>query len=341
MMVETIPVSKSKPKMNWKKLAHMSLSGHRLNIEESLAILQCDDDEVLSVLDAAFTIRKQYFGKKVKLNMIINAKCGHCPEDCGYCSQSKVSKSDINKYTLLDKDIIVEGARKAMERKAGTYCIVASGRGPTHHELDHVIDAVTEIKKTMPLKICACLGILKDNQAERLKAAGVDRYNHNINTNASHFSKITNTHTYEDRIDTIKKSKSAGISPCSGVIVGMGESDEEIVDMAYALRELDADSIPVNFLNPINGTPLEGRHDLTPLKCLKILCLFRFICHDKEIRASGGREMHLRSLQSMALYAANSIFIGDYLTTEGQEDKDDYKLIEDIGFEIETADELN
>ena len=177
--------------------------------------------------------------------------------------------------------------------------------------------------------------ILKDGQADRLKEAGVDRYNHNINTSASHFDRITTTHTYDDRIDTITKAKDAGMSPCSGIIVGMGETDEEIVEMAYSLRDLGADSIPVNFLNPINGTPLEGRRTVTPHKCLKVLSLFRFICPDKEIRASGGREISLRSLQSLALYPANSIFIGDYLTTKGQESEEDYRMIEDLGFEID------
>ena len=319
----------------WYDLAEKSLSGKRIERTESLSVIQADDNDLLSLLGAAFVIRKNFYGTKVKLNMIINAKCGHCPEDCGYCSQSIVSKSNINRHTLLDKETIVKGAKSALEKQAGTYCIVASGRGPTNKELDHVIEAVKEIKETMPLKICACLGILKDKQAEKLKAAGVDRYNHNINTSANHFDSITKTHSYDDRVNTVNKSKSAGISPCSGVIIGMGESDEEIINMAYALRELDADSIPINFLNPIKGTPLEKLHELTPIKCLKVLCLFRFVCPGKEIRASGGRELNLRSLQPFALYPANSIFIGDYLTTDGQEAARDHKMIEDLGFEIE------
>ena len=278
---------------------------------------------------------KRFFGKKVKLNLLINAKSGLCPEDCGYCSQAFGSGSNIDKYSMLEKDVLLAGARKAMERKAGTYCIVASGRGPTNKELEKVIDAVKEIKSTMPLKICACLGILKEGQAERLKEAGVDRYNHNINTSWSNFSNITTTHTYDDRINTVESAKCAGISPCSGVIIGMGESNEEIVQMAIDLRKIDADSIPVNFLNPIKGTPLENKKELTPQKCLKVLSLFRFVCPTKEIRASGGRELNLRSLQALALYPANSIFIGDYLTTQGQEPSEDYKMIADLGFEIE------
>jgi len=320
---------------NWEALADKALRGERISAEEGLSVLRADDDELLAVMHAAFRVRKHYFGKKVKLNMIINAKSGLCPEDCGYCSQSIVSKAPVAKYPLLEKEVIVYGARKAMEFKAGTYCIVASGRGPTERELDQVIEAVKEIKSTMPMKICACLGILNEEQARRLKEAGVDRYNHNLNTSRTNYANITTTHTYDDRVNTVEKVKASGISPCSGCIIGMGETDEEIVDMAFALRELDADSIPVNFLNPIPGTPLEHRNDLDPRKCLKVLALFRFVNPTKEIRISGGREIHLRSMQALGLYAANSIFVGDYLTTEGQEATADHQMIEDMGFEIE------
>jgi biotin synthase len=320
---------------NWNELADKSLRGELLTLEESLHILQASDDELLAVLQAAFKIRKHYYGKKVKLNLILNAKSGLCPEDCGYCSQSIISKAPIEKYPLLEKDTLVDGARKAMELKVGTYCIVASGRGPTTRELDQVIEAVKEIKSTMPMKICTCLGILSAEQADRLKAAGVDRYNHNLNTSKDNFANITTTHTYDDRVNTVENVKSSGISPCSGAIIGMGETDQEIVEIAYALRELDADSIPINFLNPIAGTPLENRRDLNPRKCLKVLALMRFINPSKEIRVAGGREVNLRSLQPMTLYAANSLFVGDYLTTSGQEATEDHKLIEDMGFEIE------
>ena len=286
---------------NWEALADKALRGERISAEEGLSVLRADDDELLAVMHAAFRVRKHYFGKKVKLNMIINAKSGLCPEDCGYCSQSIVSKAPVAKYPLLEKEVIVDGARKAMEFKAGTYCIVASGRGPTERELDQVIEAVKEIKSTMPMKICACLGILNEEQARRLKEAGVDRYNHNLNTSRTNYANITTTHTYDDRVNTVEKVKASGISPCSGCIIGMGETDEEIVDMAFALRELDADSIPVNFLNPIPGTPLEHRNDLDPRKCLKVLALFRFVNPTKEIRISGGREIHLRSMQALGL----------------------------------------
>lgn len=320
---------------DWTTFARKAINNELLTREEALSVLQANNDELLQLMDAAFQVRKHFFGKKVKLNMILNAKSGLCPEDCGYCSQSIVSTAPVPKYTMLDKETLLAGAREAMNRKAGTYCIVASGRGPTEKELGQVIDAVREIRETMPLKICACLGILSDEQASRLQDAGVHRYNHNLNTSRSNYVSITTTHSYDQRVETVDTVKRAGMSPCSGVIIGMGESDEEIVEMAMALRELDADSIPVNFLNAIPGTPLEGYGRTPALKALKVLALFRFLCPAKEIRVAGGREVNLRSLQPFALYTANSLFVGDYLTTPGQEITSDHQMIEDLGFEIE------
>lgn len=321
--------------LEWSHLAGKALNGERITMEEGLAVLEASDDELLPLMHAAFQVRKHYYGKMVKLNMIINGKSGLCPEDCGYCSQSIVSTAPVKKYSLLDKETLLAGAQEAMARKAGTYCIVASGKGPTDKELDQVVEAVREIRETMPLKICACLGILKDGQAHRLAEAGVHRYNHNLNTSRNNYPSITTTHTYDQRIETVEQVKSYGMSPCSGVIIGMGETHQEIVEMAYALRDLDADSIPVNFLNAIPGTPLQDAGRTPAMKALKVLALFRFICPSKEIRVAGGREVNLRSLQPLALYAANSIFVGDYLTTVGQDISADHQIIEDMGFEIE------
>ncbi|MCM3143646.1 biotin synthase BioB [Brevibacillus sp. MER 51] len=321
--------------LDWKEYAHKAIAKEEFTQEEAMKVLQAPDDELLLVMNEAFRVRKHFFGKKVKLNMIINAKSGLCPEDCGYCSQSIVSNAPVSKYTMLDKETLLAGAREAINRKAGTYCIVASGRGPTEKELGQVIEAVKEIRETMPLKICACLGILSDEQATRLKDSGVHRYNHNLNTSRNHYEAITTTHTYDQRVQTVDTVKRAGMSPCAGVIIGMGESDKEIVEMAFALRNLDADSIPINFLNAIPGTPLEEKGRTPAMKALRVLALFRFICPDKEIRVAGGREVNLRTLQPLSLYAANSLFVGDYLTTPGQEITTDHQMIEDLGFEIE------
>ncbi|MBM7702769.1 biotin synthase BioB [Metabacillus iocasae] len=328
-------MSNVQTKVDWKELAQGVINGHVTTSEEALSIIQASDKEVLEIMNAAYLIRHHHYGKKVKLNMIINTKSGLCPEDCGYCSQSIVSEAPIDKYAWLTQEKIVEGAFEAKRRKAGTYCIVASGRRPTNKEVEHVIGAVKEISEKTDLKICACLGFLNDDQATRLKEAGVHRYNHNLNTHADNYDNICSTHGYDDRVDTVQKSKQAGMSPCSGAIFGMGETDEQAVDVAVQLRELDADSIPCNFLVSVKGTPLEGKQELTPMKCLKILAMMRFVNPTKEIRISGGREMNLSSLQPLGLFAANSIFVGDYLTTQGQEPTADWKMIEDLGFEIE------
>lgn len=321
--------------MDWLTLANEVVNGKEINEEEALNILNSDDDELLSLLHGAFTIRKHYYGKKVKLNMIINTKSGLCPENCGYCSQSSISAAPIEKYRMMDRESILAGAERAYNLKVGTYCIVASGRGPSEKELDTVVSAVKDIKDQYGLKVCACLGLLKPNQASRLKEAGVDRYNHNINTSKEHHESITTSHTYDNRVETIEAVKASGISPCSGVIIGMRETKKDVVNMAYSLKALDADSIPVNFLHAIDGTPLEGTDDLDPRYCLKVLALFRYINPTKEIRISGGREVNLRSLQPLGLYAANSIFVGDYLTTKGQESTSDHEMLKDLGFEVE------
>lgn len=322
------------------ELAERVLDGGEVTEKEALSILECPDDDVLLLMHAAFQIRKRYYGKKVKLNMIMNAKSGLCPENCGYCSQSSISKAPIDSYRMIDKTTLLEGAKRAHDLNIGTYCIVASGRGPSNREVDQVVDAVKEIKETYGLKICACLGLLKPGQAERLKEAGVDRYNHNINTSKTNHSNITTSHTYDDRVNTVETAKKSGMSPCSGVIVGMKETKQDVVDMAKSLKALDADSIPVNFLHAIDGTPLEGVNELNPLYCLKVLALFRFINPTKEIRISGGREVNLRSLQPLGLYAANSIFVGDYLTTAGQNETEDHKMLHDLGFEVESVEEM-
>src|SRR4051794_5999162 len=188
----------------WMELADSVLEGKEVSNEAALSILECPDDDVLLLMHAAFQIRKRYYGKKVKLNMIINTKSGLCPENCGYCSQSSISTAPIKKYRMIDKDTILKGAEQAFQLKVGTYCIVASGRGPSNNEVEQVVSAVKEIKDKYNLKVCACLGILKPDQALKLKQAGVDRYNHNLNTSENHHENITTSHSYQDRVNTVK-----------------------------------------------------------------------------------------------------------------------------------------
>lgn len=318
----------------WQDMATRVLNGEHLSEAEALSILRSSDDELLDLLGAAFRIRRRFFGKTVQLYLLMNAKSGLCPEDCSYCSQSKVATSDIPKYNFLKADRLMEGARLASERGSKTYCIVISARGPSDAEMRAVTEIVPRIKSEYDLDICACLGLLTPAQAAQLKACGVDRVNHNVNTGPDYYEKICSTHTYADRIQTLKAVRDAGMELCSGGIVGMGERDEDVVRMALELRALAVESIPVNFLNAIEGTPLEKSDQLNPRYCLKVLAMFRMVNPDREIRIAGGRELHLGSLQCLGLYAANSIFVGDYLTTQGQEPTADYKMIEEMGFEV-------
>jgi biotin synthase len=319
---------------HWATLADRVLAGTPIQREEALAILEAPDTQLLEVLSAAYRIRFKWFGNQVQLYFLMNAKSGLCQEDCGYCSQSKNSDAEIPKYNLLDRKQLMAGAQAAADRQAGTYCIVISGRSPTDRELRAVETLVPEIKSEYNLKICACLGLLDDQQAQRLKAAGVDRVNHNLNTSETFYEDICTTHTYQDRVDTLHAVRNSGMELCSGGIIGMGEDNSQVVDMAFELRDLNVQSIPLNFLNSIEGTALESVSELTPTYCLKALAMFRFVNPDRELRIAGGRELNLGSLQPLGLYPANSIFVGDYLTTKGQAPAADYQMIKDLGFEV-------
>ena len=319
---------------SWQQLADDVLAGDLITAEQALAVLECPDEELLDMLAAVYRVRRRWFGNEVQLYFLMNAKSGLCPEDCSYCSQSKVSEAEIPRYNLLSREKLLDGARLAAERKARTYCIVISARGPNEREMRAVTTIVPEIKQRYDLKICACLGLLTPDQAQELKACGVDRVNHNLNTSDAFYGEICSTHTFGDRLATLRAVRDAGMEMCSGGIIGMGERRQDVVDLAMTLRDLGVQSIPVNFLNPIEGTPLAGRGDLNPRYCLKVLAMFRLVNPDREIRIAGGRELHLGSMQALALYAANSIFVGDYLTTKGQPPAADYQMIRDFGFEI-------
>jgi biotin synthase len=308
--------------------------------EELLGVLDTADADVLDVVAAASRVRRRFFERRVKLNFLVNMKSGLCPEDCFYCSQRLGSTAEIMKYSWISSDEAVSNAHRAIAAGAKRVCLVASGRGPADRDIDRVSDTVGAIKDAAPqVEVCVCLGLLKPGQAERLREAGADAYNHNLNTSAENYADICTTHTFDDRVATVNDAKHAGLSPCSGAIFGMGESDEDVVGVALALRELDPDSVPVNFLIPFEGTPLGGRWDLTPQRCLRILAMFRFLFPDVEVRLAGGREIHLRSLQPLALHVVNSIFLGDYLTSEGQPGAEDLKMIADAGFVVESAEE--
>lgn len=327
----TLPVAAS---THWQSLAAKVLEGYEISKPEALAILESSDEQLMEIVGAASEIRRKHFGKTVQLYFLMNAKSGLCPEDCHYCSQSKISDAPIPKYNILSRDKLLEGARLAAERQSKTYCIVISGRAPNEREIQAVEKIVPEIKQKYGLNICACLGLLNETQAKRLAAAGVDKVNHNLNTSEDYYKEICTTHTFEDRVETLKNVRKAGLQLCSGGIIGMGESRQDIVDMAFSLKALSVESIPLNFLHAIDGTPMQQQEYLTPRDCLRALAMFRFVNPSSELRIAGGRERHLRSLQPLGLMIANSLFVGDYLTTQGQAPSEDYRMIEDLGFEI-------
>ncbi|WP_417373598.1 biotin synthase BioB, partial [Glutamicibacter protophormiae] len=336
MTLDTAAAETAQPALlDADELAARIASGHRITEAEALAVLATPDFATLPLVGAAGTLRRQHFGNTVKVNYLVNLKSGLCPEDCTYCSQRLGSKAEILKYTWLKPDEAVAQAGYGIAGGASRVCMVASGKGPTDRDVDRVATMVEQLKGEHPqVEVCACLGILKDGQAARLKDAGADAYNHNLNTSESLYPEICTSHSYQDRVDTVQQAQSAGLSSCSGLIVGLGETPEQLVEAVFALRELGSDSIPVNFLMPFDGTPMEGTWLLTPLACLRILALVRLACPDKELRIAGGREMHLRSLQSTALEVANSIFLGDYLTSEGQGAAKDLDMIADAGFVV-------
>ncbi|MGD0062368.1 MAG: biotin synthase BioB [Streptosporangiaceae bacterium] len=323
--------------MTWlDSLADKALARELPTREEALKVLTSPDDELMDVVAAAFRVRLRYFGRRVKLNYLVNIKSGLCPEDCFYCSQRLGSAADVLKYTWLKPGEVLQNAKAGVQAGAKRVCLVASGRGPSDKDVARVSDMIAVFKAEHPaVEVCACLGLLSDGQAERLRQAGTTAYNHNLNTAESSYGDICTTHSFQDRADTVNKAKQGGLSPCSGLIAGLGETDEQLAEVAFALRELDPDSVPVNFLIPFEGTPLGGQWTLTPQRCLRILAMVRFVCPDAEVRLAGGREIHLRSLQPLALHIANSIFLGDYLTSEGQPGGRDLEMIADAGFTVE------
>ncbi len=319
----------------WHSLADRAIAGELISRDDARAVLSAPDDQVLALLDAAFKVRRQFHGRKVRIHVLQNAKSGACPEDCSFCSQSSRYDTAVDEYKIQSVDEIVDGARRAKRAKAWKYCIVTATRGPSRHDLDVVCEAVKRIKAEMDITVCTSLGLLTEDKARRLKEAGVDRFNHNLETSERFFSEVATTHTWADRVNTVKLAKAAGMEACAGGIVGMGESQDDVIDLAFALREVGADSVPVNFLDPRPGTPFAKLERMSPTQCLKTLAMFRFVHPRADLRVAGGREVNLRWMQPFALYCVNSIFTSGYLTTPGATPSTDHQMIRDLGFEWE------
>jgi biotin synthase len=250
--------------MDWNALADRVLDGEPARPDEALAVLASGDDELLGLLDAAFRVRLRYHGRDVRLHVLRNAKSGACPEDCAFCSQSVVHHTDVSRYRLQSVDELLAGAHDAHRMGAVKYCMVTATRGPSDRELDTICEAVRRIKAEVPINVCTSLGLLKEGQAERLAAAGVTRFNHNLEASRRFFPEICSTHSFDDRVATVRRARAAGMEACCGGIMGMGETLEDRVALAFELRHLEVESIPVNFLDPRPGTPLAESSRLSP-----------------------------------------------------------------------------
>lgn len=321
----------------YNELAQESIAGKPAAATLYEMLLSDAEVDLLSLIQAAYAVRRHYFGNEVTLHILNNAANGYCPEDCSYCAQSKDSRAEIEAYGLKSDAEMLTEAQAAYENGAYRYCMVFSGRGPSPRRVEKICALLGQIKEICPgLKTCVSAGLMDEDATARLKAAGLDRMNHNLNTSREHYGKICTTHRWEDRLETLHAARAVGLEVCSGVIVGMGESAAELVELALQLRELKARSIPVNFLLPIEGAPIKTASELSPDYCLRILCVFRLLNPDAEIRAAAGREYHLRSLEVMALYPANSLFLQGYLNTPGNSDAQTLQMIHDGGFTIKS-----
>jgi biotin synthase len=316
------------------EFAEKNLIEAPLSRDEALRLASLEGPDVMELFSAANRLRDQFRGRKVDLCSIVSAKTGACKEDCSYCAQSRVSTAEIETHSLIDSETILERARAAKESGVKRFCIVTGGRRSTDRELETIAEMIGKIRN-LGLLPCATLGLLGLEDLKALKEAGLHRYHHNIETSRRFFPEICTTHTYDQKLMTIEASKSAGLSLCSGGIFGMGESWEDRVDMAIELRELGVDSVPINFLVPIKGTPLENLDPMAPIEALKIISLMRFIMPDREIRVCGGRFQTLGELNSFVFTAgADGLLTGDCLTTKGASIEHDLRLVEQLGLEI-------
>ncbi|KJR41869.1 biotin synthase [Candidatus Magnetoovum chiemensis] len=325
------------------KLRDKVLHGDSLNNRELSIIIEADAPEVFELFVCANAIRHHYRSNVIDLCSITNAKSGGCGEDCAFCAQSFASKADIDTYPLKDIDHVLSYAKTAKENKTRRFCIVTAGKKVNVSELEQIAKMIKGIK-ALNLLPCATLGLLHTDELDMLKNAGLLRYHHNLETSKAYFPHICTTHTYADKIKTLRAARLAGLSLCSGGIFGMGETWSDRINMAYALKDLDVDSVPINFLTPIKGAPISNRKNpalealdpIEALEALKIISLYRFILPDKEIRICGGRLQTLGELNSLIFMAgADGLLIGNYLTTLGRHPKEDLKLIKNLRLNIE------
>lgn len=314
------------------KLEEKIKGGELINYEEALELSKTKDLE--SLIKAADRIRDKFNGKVVDICSIMNAKSGKCTEDCKYCAQSAHYKTNVKEYELVDTREAVELARENEREGVNRFSLVTSGRALTGKEFKKAVKIYNTLRDEVKMDLCASLGIINREQLEELKAVGITMYHHNLETSRDYYKDICTTHSYEERIDTIKAAKAAGLRVCSGGIIGMGETMEDRIKMAMDLQKLQVYSIPVNVLNPVKGTPLENAKRLTDEEILRTIAVFRFINPKSQIRLAGGRSLIAKDGQDCLRAGANATISGNYLTTVGNKIVDDIKMIKDVGMEI-------
>ena len=299
--------------------------------------LKLYDMPLEELMNISSEITKANFDNTVEACSIISAKTGACSENCKYCAQSKHNHAEIKCHPLLDVETVKKAAISAKENGASRFCIVTSGRAPQGKDFEKILEMIREVASIDGLHCCASLGILSEDQIKQIKEAGVERFNHNINTSENYHKEICTTHTFQDRVNTVKTIQKYGMEACCGVIIGMGESREDRVDMALSLKEINPKTVPINFLNPIKGTALEGYEDkINEEEILKTICIFRIILPKALLRYAGGRTTRLSKFnQKLGIIAGiNSVLVGNYLTTCGSESKEDKQMLRELDLEM-------
>ncbi len=332
-------VNESKDKsevMFIENLMERVLEGGQISFLDAENLLSTS--EILTLFDSANTITRKFNGDVVDIESLINAKSGYCPEDCSFCAQSTLynNNTGIDKYPLLSKNVILEQALRAKQDGASSFCLVCAYRSPPEMDFEQICQIIQEIKKNVSIDVNVSLGFMTRERARRLKSLGVKRYNHNLESSESFFSQICKTHDFADRVNTARTVKEEGLELCSGGIIGMGESRKQRLELAFSLKSLQPDEVPINILIARNGTPLGNLLPLDPIEAIKTIAVWRFIMPKTILKIAGGREVHLKDKEKLALKAgANGIITGGYLTTGGNNSSKDIAMIKEIGLRTE------
>ena len=304
--------------------------GQRITYDDALQLIRSEDLDTLA--SCANELTKRFAGNQIDVETLINAKSGTCPEDCSFCAQSSFNSTIIEKYPLLPPEKILAQAENAMKNGANSFCIVCAYRAPPEKDFKQICETIKLIRENLDIEVNVSLGFMTLPRARELKSLGVKRYNHNLETAKSYFEKICTTHSYQDRIDTAKTVKNAGLELCCGGIIGMGESVEQRVELGFALASLKPDEVPINMLIGREGTPLYGQNLITEKEILQTVATFRFLMPKTILKIAGGREVHLKGEDKKILQSgANGIITGGYLTTKGNKPSDDFKMLKEIG----------